>query len=148
MADDLAHALSEALGAISEQLRLRFAATELDEPGLGFVALATLRHLVRHGPKSVTELAEADRVTTQAISSRVASLVDDGLVERRRDPADARRMILSATQKGMRTVTAAQDRGRAALAAALTDLSEGERGELRDALPTLNQLSATLRASS
>jgi hypothetical protein len=45
----------------------------------------------------------------------------------------------------VRTVTAAHGRGRAALTAALTNLSNGERDDLRNALLTLNHLSEILR---
>lgn len=147
MGTDLAAALSETLGTISGQLRLRFAASGVDDSGLGFVALATLRHLARHGPKTITELAELDHVTTQAISLRVAPLVHNELVERRRDPDDARRTILSVSAAGGRTLAAAQDRAHHALEEALACLGAEELDEVRRALPALDHLATALRSA-
>lgn len=62
--------------------------------------MATLRHLVRKGSRTVSELALADGVTTQAISLRLRPLVEAGLVSRATDPRDARRTIVSATPSG------------------------------------------------
>ena len=73
-------------------------------PGIGFVALATLRHLDRHRARTVTELAHADQVTTQAISLRIRPLVDAGLVTRSPDPVDARRSVVTATERGRAAV--------------------------------------------
>ncbi len=123
--DSLAQDLHGALGTISGRLRLRFAAE--GSPGIGFVALATLRHLDRHGARTVTELAHADQVTTQAISLRIRPLVDAGLVTRSPDPADARRSVVTATESGRAAVATAESRAREALQAAVERLSAADR---------------------
>ncbi|MBX6722281.1 MAG: MarR family transcriptional regulator [Dactylosporangium sp.] len=134
--------VGEAVGAISAQLRLRFA--EGAGADIGFVALATLRHLVRHGPCSVTELAGRDRVTTQAISLRVAPLVRAGLIHRLSDPADGRRSLLEATDRGRKVVRTAQAHALAALDDLVAGLPEAERSALTAALPVLHKLGTEL----
>ncbi len=142
MEDDLAPQVLAVAGLISAELRLRFAAA--DDPELGFVALATLRHLTRHGSRSVSELAKADRVTTQAISLRIAPLAAAGLVTRRTDPADARRTLVDVTDRGRQTVERAQQSAHAALEAAVKNLTRPERAALVSALPVLHQIGINL----
>jgi DNA-binding MarR family transcriptional regulator len=131
--------LLEALGAVSAQLRLRYSS-----PEIGFVALATLRHLDRRGPKAVSELAQSDHVTTQAISLRVRPLVEAGLLVRTTDPADTRRTIVAITERGRAVVAAAQARTRTALQHAVHRLPEADRDQLAAVLPTLVQLADNL----
>ena len=138
----LSIAVLEAIGAISAQLRSRFA--QGGEPGVGFVGLATLRHLVRHGPRSVTELARSEGVTTQAISLRLSPLVGSGLAARSRDPLDARRTLVDVTQAGHDLVTRSQARVVTALEAAIDALTDAERAALATALPALVRIGAEL----
>ncbi|HET7388123.1 MAG TPA: MarR family transcriptional regulator [Nocardioidaceae bacterium] len=134
--------VEEAAGAISAQLRLRFASGTT--PDLGFVALATLRHLVRRGPRSLSELARADRVTTQAISLRIRPLLDAGLITRSVDPNDARRGVVSVTDDGRRVVDSAAASSHDALDVAIGGLTGGERDLLAAAVPVLRQIVAAL----
>jgi len=139
---DLAGSVHDAVGAISTQLRLRFAASGSSD--IGFVALATLRHLIRHGPRTISQLAEADRVTTQAISLRVRPLVDAGLVTRAVDSGDGRRTVVAATARGRRAVAAAQADTRRALDNAIGRLPPADRAALSAALAPLIQIAKHL----
>jgi len=134
--------LHEAVEAISAQLRLRFAAS--GPPTIGFVALATLRHLTRHGPRSVSQLAETDRVTTQAISLRVRPLVDAGLVTRAVDAGDGRRTVVEATPLGRSTVADAQSDTRRALDDAIRRLPAADRAALSAVVDILMQIAKNL----
>lgn len=138
--------LHDTIGAISTQLRLRFAATA--SPEIGFVALATLRHLTRHGPKSVSDLAYADHVSTQAISLRIRPLIDAGLLTRRIDTADARRTIVAVTAPGRAAVANAEASARDALNDALDRLPASDRDTLSAALPALHQVATILSEES
>jgi len=142
MDDDLASHVLAAVGSISAELRSRFASA--GEPDLGFVALATLRHLTRHGSRSVSELAKADRVTTQAVSLRVAPLADAGLVTRSTDPADARRTLVEVTHRGRQVVERAQQSAHAALKTVVRNLTRPERTALVSALPVLHRIGTDL----
>ena len=75
------------------------------------------QHIV-DGPCSVSELARRLGVTQQATSKQVADLVDRGLVERRRDPSDARAWQISLSERGRDVVHA----GRRARRAVIDDL--------------------------
>jgi DNA-binding MarR family transcriptional regulator len=134
--------VGDAIGSISSQLRLRFAAAG---SGIGFVALATLRHLVRWGPRAVSELAASDQVTTQAISIRVSPLVEAGLVARRVDPADGRRTLLEVTSAGRNVVEAASRQANAALRSALDSVAAADRRAVENALPALRSVAMALR---
>lgn len=146
MTNERAQTLHEVVGAISAQLRLRFAAAA--SPEIGFVALATLRHLIRHGPKSVSDLAHADRVTTQAISLRIRPLIDAGLLTRSTDTADARRTIVTVTAQGQAAVAAAETAARDALNDALGRLPASDRDALSAAVPALQQIATILSEES
>lgn len=140
--DDLARALGGSIGAVSSQLRLRFA--DSSNSGQGFVALATLRHLSRRGPATVTSLAANDRVTTQAISARLKPLEDAALVIRERDRNDARRTVVTPTPAGVAVIQDAEKRSDDALRAAVSRLSEPDRRLLERAVPILAALAADL----
>jgi DNA-binding MarR family transcriptional regulator len=133
--------VQEAIAAVSTQLRLRFQASAL---GVGFVAMATLRHLVRKGPRTVSELALADQVTTQAISLRVRPLIEAGLATRTPDPADGRRTVLSATPLARRGVQQAEAGAHRALSRAIDRLQPADHVALRSAVPVLLQISQNL----
>ncbi len=142
MTDDLTTALRGSVGALSSQLRLLFATP--DACGQGFVALATLRHLRRHGARTVTSLAEGDRVTTQAISARLKPLEEAGLVIRERDRDDARHIVVTPTAAGIAVLDAAERRADDALRSAVSKLSDGQRETLTHAVPILAALAADL----
>jgi DNA-binding MarR family transcriptional regulator len=139
---DLTSGLHQAVEAISAQLRLRFAASSSE--GIGFVALATLRHLTRHGSRTVSQLAEADRVTTQAISLRVRPLVEAGLVTRGIDPRDGRRTVVEATALGRSAVAQTQSSIRRSLEDAIRRLPPADRAALSAAVDPLLQIAKNL----
>jgi DNA-binding MarR family transcriptional regulator len=142
MSDELANRLSAGVGALSAQLRLRF--LDASESGLGFVALATLRHLCRHGERTVTSLAESDGVTTQAISARLRPLEEAELIHRERDAEDARRTVVSPTSAGRAVIREAERGAELALRSAVSRLSPEDRAILERAAPLLAALGADL----
>ena len=142
MTDRLTTDVLEAIGSVSSQLRSRFAPRA--EHDVGFVGMATLRHLVRRGPRSVTELARSEGVTTQAISLRLSPLVEAGLAARSRDPQDARRTLVEVTESGRDLVAQSQARVLAALEAAVRALTADERRALAAAVPVLQRMGAEL----
>jgi len=70
---------------------------------------SALSVLVFGGPRSLTELAEAERVTAATMSKLVGALERDGLVRRYPDVNDARAIRLESTAKARRIL----ERGRA-----------------------------------
>ena len=71
------------------------------------------------GPRAVGDVADALGISSQAVSKAVAELETLGYVERRADPADARRRLLALTAMGEDAVRA----GRAARAALGVELA-------------------------
>jgi DNA-binding MarR family transcriptional regulator len=80
---------------------MRFLASDLRrEPyGLAPTQFRSMMMLVKH-PRSLTELAEAQSVSMPTMSNTISVLVERGWVERRRDAADRRKLVLEITEKG------------------------------------------------
>ncbi len=66
--------------------------------------LVPLFHLVQHGPRRASDLAEQMCADPSTVSRQVAWLVKEGLVERRADPDDGRASILFPTDTGLATI--------------------------------------------
>jgi DNA-binding MarR family transcriptional regulator len=102
---------------------------------------AVLGRLDREGTKSIGDLAVAERVRPQSMTQTIGDLEADGLIARRADPADGRRMLVELTEQGRQTL--AQDRRQREgwLARAIAeDLSAQEQQVLMQALGLLRRL--------
>jgi DNA-binding MarR family transcriptional regulator len=62
--------------------------------------LLAVRGFPGPGAPSISDAAEALRLQLHSTTELVGRAVDDGLVERRRDPDDARRVLLALTEAG------------------------------------------------
>jgi len=103
---------------------------------------AVLGRLVREGPRSIGDLATAERVRPQSMAQTVAELEEGGLVRRRPDPADGRRVLIELTTLGRERVLEARGQREDWLAAAITDeLDPEEQRTLLAAVPLLRRLS-------
>jgi DNA-binding MarR family transcriptional regulator len=96
-----------------------------------FGALAILEDEGTISQQALAELQRCDRTTMVAI---VDHLEAEGLVERRRNPADRRAYALEITAEGRRTLKRAKELVRAAHEELLGSLSASERRELGDLL--------------
>ncbi len=105
--------------------------------GLSAAQLFVLQRLDPHRPLSLNELAARTLTHQSSVSVVVSRLVERGLVQRRPSPADARRVELLPTKRGLalrdRAPAPAQDRVIAAVAA----LSETHQRELAHHLEQL-----------
>ncbi|NDK32559.1 MarR family winged helix-turn-helix transcriptional regulator [Nesterenkonia haasae] len=99
-----------------------------------YTALSVLR--VRPGITS-SELARRSFVKAQSMAETVASLQARGLVQRERDPAHARRLLLQLTEHGHSHLKAVERPVAQAEEAVLKGLSESSRSHLATALRTL-----------
>lgn len=68
--------------------------------GVSFPHFAFLAALAEEQPIDITHLAQCLGVTKAAVSKRVPAMVDGGWVQTSVDPANARRVVLSLTDKG------------------------------------------------
>ncbi len=91
--------------------------------GQGPARLSALSVLVFAGPRTLGELAAAERVKPPTMSRIVAGLKRAGLARIQRDGKDARRIRISATAKGERLLQEARRRRIAALAETLAGLN-------------------------
>ena len=102
---------------------------------------AVLGRLDREGPQSVSDLATSERMRQQSMAQTVGELEADGLVGRRPDPEDRRRVLVSLTDKGLAALQADRRQREGWLASAIADdLSAEEQAVLRDAVDLLRRL--------
>src|SRR6202453_508415 len=99
---DLGGQVRSAIGRIYRRFR-----SERPEGSLGDAALAVLTHLHKHGPLTLTELREHDRVSPASMSQTVNRLTSAGYAVRTRDPDDRRKVLFSATADGDELASAA-----------------------------------------
>jgi DNA-binding MarR family transcriptional regulator len=72
---------------------------------LSFSALSVLHTLSRVGPCRLSDLVRTEQIKQPALTSAVAKLERDGLIERRPDPYDGRAWMLSLTADGQSVVS-------------------------------------------
>jgi len=94
----------------------------------------------RHGPLTLGELAEHERVAQPTTSRVVAKLEADGLVRRLADPEDGRIVRVVTTPSGAELLDAARSRKVAWIAEHLAGLEPADRDAVVAALPALQRL--------
>jgi DNA-binding MarR family transcriptional regulator len=109
---------------------LRRLRTEDDALGISPPRLSALSVVVFAGPLGIGALAAAEGVAAPTMTRLVDSLEHDGLVRRRRDPNDARGVIVEATAAGRRVLTKGRQQRVRTLAEGLTTLSRQELAEI------------------
>lgn len=107
--------------------------------GEGPARLSALSVLVFGGAKTLKELAAAEQVKPPTMSRIVAGLARSRLVEVAQDPADARRMQISATAKGTRLLQKGRELRIRYLAAHLEQLAPEELAKVSAAVEILNR---------
>jgi DNA-binding MarR family transcriptional regulator len=103
----------EAADAIhSAAIHLLRRVRKVDEEAMGIspARASALSVLVFGGPRSLSELAEAERVTAPTMSKLVAAMEREGLVRRRPHSTDGRSVRLEATAKGRRILERGRER--------------------------------------
>jgi DNA-binding MarR family transcriptional regulator len=100
-----------------------------------------LGRLDREGPRSVSDLASADRVRPQSMAQAVGELEAMGLVTRRPDPDDGRRALVELTAQGLAVLHADRRQREGWLAGAIAQGFSGREQEvLEEAVPLLRRL--------
>jgi DNA-binding MarR family transcriptional regulator len=106
----------------------------------GPARLSALSVLVFGGPMSLGGLAAAEQVKPPTMTRIVTGLERSALAERVPDPADARRVRIRATPKGVRLLQGARKLRVGYLAAQLEKLPAKERASLGEAVEILDRL--------
>jgi DNA-binding MarR family transcriptional regulator len=102
---------------------------------------SVLVRLERCGPKSVSDLAVAERVRPQSMAQTVTDLETDGSVTRRPDPDDRRRALVELTDDGLTRLQADRAARDGWLSRAIADkLSPADQDILESAVELLRQL--------
>jgi DNA-binding MarR family transcriptional regulator len=139
---DLADRLHSAALHLLRRLR-----REDDASGLPAPQLSALSVIVFGGPITLGDLARAEQVRPPTISKVVAILEAQSLVEREVDAGDRRVTRVRATARGTKLLHDGRQRRVAALVASLSALPARDRALLARALPVLEKISGTVRAS-
>lgn len=117
------------------ELAVRARLDDLVRPaGLTALQYTALTVLERNKDLSSAQLARRSFVTAQAMADMVTALESRGLIERHRDTADRRRLVIVLTTLGQDLVDQYRDQVRAIEADMLVGLSEEEINDLRRSL--------------
>jgi len=137
---EMAATLQVAIGLLVRRLR------QVQLPGeLTLAETWALKRLDSAGPATSSELARQDRISPQSMGVTLAVLEERGLIERRRDPADGRRVVLSVTEAGHQLVHDRRGARVEQFAAALRGgFTAAERDQLLAAAPLLERLAEKL----
>jgi DNA-binding MarR family transcriptional regulator len=102
---------------------------------------AVLARLDRDGPATQAQLAAAEHVRQQSMAATLGALDELGYLGRHRDPRDGRRIVISLSELGRKTVRGVHQHREEWLARGLAaDFTAEERQTLADALPLLRRL--------
>jgi DNA-binding MarR family transcriptional regulator len=129
---DLGGQVRSAVGRLYRRFR-----SERPEGSLGDAALAVLTRLHKHGPQTLTELSEHDRVSPASMSQTVNRLTSARYAVRTRDPDDRRKVLFSATAEGDELASAARAQRNAWLDQRLQSLSAEDRAVIARATALL-----------
>ncbi|MER7837597.1 MarR family transcriptional regulator [Streptomyces sp. NPDC096040] len=116
------------------------------EGGLTMPERTALSHLDRSGPTTSSALARQVQITAQAMGATLSALRDRGLVERRPDPNDGRRVVLTVTDAGRQALQDKRNARAELIAQALTSdtFAPSELEQLAAAAPLLERLAQNI----
>jgi DNA-binding MarR family transcriptional regulator len=119
----------------SASIHLLRRVTRVDSASMGISSAraSALSVLVFGGPRSLGELAEAERVKAPTMSNLVAAMEAEGLVQREPHATDGRAVLLRATPKGRRILERGRERRLDLLESLLAEASPREIAVVREA---------------
>ncbi len=97
-AEIVAPALTQAIGKVMRRMR-----ADAGDGALTLSQTATLAQLDESGGMTNADLARAEAMKPQSMSTLLAGLEQEGLVERRPHPTDGRQILFSLTALGIET---------------------------------------------
>jgi len=128
------------IGLLVRRLRQVQAEGELTMP-----EISALARLDRGGPTTPSALAKLEQISPQSMGATLAALEARGLVERRADPEDGRRAVMSITEAGLQTLRDRRNAGTEHLAKALSSgFTSSELKQLRAVAPLIERLAQSI----
>ncbi|HZZ96714.1 MAG TPA: MarR family transcriptional regulator [Jatrophihabitantaceae bacterium] len=122
------------------ELAVRAELDDLAHPeGLTALQYTALTVLERHPDLTAAHLARHSFVTGQSMADMVTALLNRGLIERHRDPADRRRLVIALTRAGVRLLRRMRPKVAALEKRMLSPLSTKQASELRHSLELCRQ---------
>jgi DNA-binding MarR family transcriptional regulator len=116
--------------------------------GLTMPESAALNRLDRLGDSAAADLARREQISPQSMGATLAALEERGLVLRRPDPEDGRRVLLTISEAGRAALQDKRSARADQLAAAIGDaFTEDELRTLAAAAPLLERLAERVRGS-
>jgi DNA-binding MarR family transcriptional regulator len=114
--------------------------------GLTMPERTALSRLDRSGPTTSSALAREVQITAQAMGATLSALRARGLVERRPDPDDGRRVVLTVTDAGLQALKDKRNARAELIAQALTGgtFTPAELKQLATAAPLLERLAQNI----
>jgi DNA-binding MarR family transcriptional regulator len=138
--DQIAAALRMSIGLLLRRLRQAQVEGELTLP-----ESSALARLDRGGPTTPSVLAKLEQISPQSMGATLGALEVRGLVERRPDPQDGRRAVISVTDVGLQVLRNKRNARTEQLARALaTGFSRSELRQLMTAAPLLERLAQSI----
>ncbi|MFD7505622.1 MarR family transcriptional regulator [Streptomyces sp. NPDC059850] len=132
-----AHEIRVVVGRLRRRFRESY-----DTEGLTPTQTSVLSRLRRDGPSSASALAAAERVRPQSMAMTLGALDERGFIERRPDPDDRRRQLISVSEAGQAFLEDKQRAGEEWLSQALeSGFTEEERQAILSSLALLDRLS-------
>ena len=123
----------DAVRAVVRALRINTRAIEL-EIGISLAQLFVLQQVAQRPATSLNDLAERTATHQSSVSVVVRRLVDRGLVARRADSADKRRIQIELTAAGEKLLIGAPETIQVRLMSALEQLPSDDRKQLAQLL--------------
>jgi len=137
---DVAAALHVSIGLLLRRMRQAPVQGDLTLP-----EMSALARLDRAGSATPGEMARAEQISPQAMGATLGALEERGLVERRPDPGDGRRAVMSLTEAGLRVLRNKRNARTEQLAKALSaGFTHSELATLRAAAPLIERLGQSL----
>jgi len=127
--------LSLAIGQLIRRLR-----SEANPNELNLSQMSALARLDQNGPMTTADLARAEAMKPQSMGTILASLEQEGLVDRQPHPKDGRQVLFALTPKGAQERKQRGIAKRNWLAAAMTQFGPAELQTLVAAIPLIKHL--------
>jgi DNA-binding MarR family transcriptional regulator len=137
---EVAGTLRVSIGLLLRRLRQTRTGGELTLP-----ESSALTRLDRGGPATASALAKLEQISPQSMGATLGALEAKGLIERRPDPGDGRRAVLSVTDAGSRLLRDKRNARTERLAKALSaGFTPAEIQLLAAASPLLERLAESI----